>query len=340
MKNSAKIRRFKTVMGISASVLLTAGLAMSVEPNTRTFTAGQKEKVHGVILSREGDTLKVRGDDDSIGTIDLTDDTKIQLKHGILWHKSDMKSDSLVPGLYIKAQGRGSQRGDLVADRIVFDPNSMRASRQVDARIDPVEARTGALEGRADQLESRTGQLETREGQLDDQERQTQQQVGQLQTEVDQVKSEADQANQDVENVNQRVTNLDNYRAKYSEVVYFRIDSASLTPEDEQKLNNLVLEAKNEKGYAVEVAGYADRTGNATYNQQLSERRANAVIQYLEEQGDIPIHRILTPGGMGTTHEAADNSTSTGRKLNRRVEVKVLVNQGMVTGSNQSTASR
>jgi hypothetical protein len=106
--------RFKTVMGISASVLLTAGLAMSVEPNTRTFTAGQKEKVHGVIVSREGDTLKVRGDDDSIGTIDLADNTKIQLKHGILWHKSDTRSDSLVPGLYIKVHksaGKGERKG-------------------------------------------------------------------------------------------------------------------------------------------------------------------------------------------------------------------------------------
>lgn len=322
-------------MAISASALLTAGLAMSVEPNTRTFTAGQKEKVQGVILSREGDVLKVRGDDDSIGTIDLTDDTKIQLKHGMFWHKNGMRADSLVPGLYIKAQGKGSEKGDLVADKVVFDPNSMRASRQVDARVDPVEARTEELEGRAGQLENRTGQLETREGQLDDQEKQTQQQVGQVQAQVGQVKTEADQANQGVENVNQRVTNLDNYQEKYSEVVYFRIDSASLTPEDQQKLDNLVQEAKNEKGYAVEVAGYADKTGHATYNQQLSERRANAVIHYLEEQGDIPIHRILTPAGMGTTHEAADNSTSAGRKLNRRVEVKVLVNQGVVTGSNQ-----
>ena len=324
---------------MSASALLMAGMAWSVTPNTRTFTAGQKEKVQGVILSRDGDTLKVRGDDDSIGTIDLANNTKIQLKHGVFGRKSEMKADSLVAGLHVEVQGKGSEKGDLVADKVIFDPNSMRASRQVDARVAPVEARTGSLEGRAGQLESRAGTIETRQNQLDDQEKQTQQQVGQVKDQVGLVKTEADQANQGVDNVNQRVTNLDNYQEKYSEVVYFKLNSSRLTPEDKQKLDTLAQQAKNEKGYAIEVAGYADKTGNAAHNQELSEQRANAVIQYLEQQGDIPIHRILTPAGMGTTHEAADNSTSAGRKLNRRVEVKVLVNQGVVAGSNQPTGS-
>jgi outer membrane protein OmpA-like peptidoglycan-associated protein len=102
----------------------------------------------------------------------------------------------------------------------------------------------------------------------------------------------------------------------------------------------LAQKALNEKGYVVEVAGFADRTGTANRNQTLSEQRADAVIRYLEQQGNIPIHRILAPAGMGTTHEAADNSTSAGRKLNRRVEVKVLVNQGVVAGANGGSASK
>jgi OOP family OmpA-OmpF porin len=330
------MKKFKTVMTASAAVLLTAGLAMSVEPNTRAFAAGQKEKVWGVIVSRDGDTLKLRVDDDSIGTIDLTNETKIQLKHGIFRQKSDIKADSLVPGLQIEVQGKGSENGDLVAAKVVFDPNSMRVSRQVDARVDPVEARTGALETRAGSLEGRTGQIEIREGKLDEHQKQTDQQVSQVSDRVDQVKTQADQANQGVTSVNQRVSNLDNYQEKYSEIVYFKLNSSTLTPSEKQKLDNLAQQAKNEKGYSVQVAGYADKTGSAAYNQQLSESRANAVIRYLEEQGDIPIHRILTPAGLGTTHEAADNSTPAGRKLNRRVEVKVLVNQGVVAGSNPS----
>ena len=296
-------------------------------------------KVQGVIVSRDGQTIKLRSDDDSVGTIDITNDTKIQLKHGIFSRKSAMNTDSLVSGLRIEAQGKGNEKGDLVADRVVFDPNSMKASRQIDTRVAPVEARTGSLEGRAGQLEgragqleNRTGQVENRQGQLETQEKQTQQQVGQ-------VKTTADQANQGVNDVNQRVSNLDQYQQKYKETVYFKLNSSVLTPAEKQKLDTVVQQTQNEKGYIVEVAGFADKTGNAALNQNLSEARANAVVRYLEQQGNIPIHRILTPAGMGTSHEAADNKTSQGRKLNRRVEVTVLINQGVVTGSNQATPS-
>jgi outer membrane protein OmpA-like peptidoglycan-associated protein len=121
--------------------------------------------------------------------------------------------------------------------------------------------------------------------------------------------------------------------------VYFKINSSVLAPSEKQKLDAVIQQTKNEKGYIIEVAGFADKTGGAALNQSLSEARANAVVRYLEQQGDIPIHRILTPAGMGTSHEAADNNTSQGRKLNRRVEVTVLINQGVATGSGQSTPS-
>jgi OmpA-OmpF porin, OOP family len=330
------MKKFKTVIAVSSTILLTAGMAISAEPNTQAFPEGQKEKFQGVMLSRNGATLKLRGEHDSIGTIELTSETKIQLKHGIFGQKHDIKADSLVPGLQIEARGKGSENGDLVAAKVVFDPNSMRVTRQVDARVDPIEARTSALEGRAGQLESRAGRIEGRQGELDEQEKKTEQQVSQVSDRVGQVKTEADQANQGVDSVNQRVTNLDNYQEKYSEVVYFKPNSSTLSAEAKQKLDFLSQQAKDEKGYSVRVSGYADKTGSATHNQRLSESRANAVIQYLEEQGDIPTYRIVTPAGLGTTHEAADNSTSQGRKLNRRVEVKVLVNQGLVAGLNPS----
>ncbi len=307
-------------------------VAMGVEPNARTFAAGEQFKVSGVIISRTGDMLKVRDSDDSIGTVDLTNTTKIQLKHGIFGRKTAMDLQSLVPGLQVEAQGKGNDKGELVADKVTFDPNSMRASRQIDTRVAPIEARTGSLEGRTGTLEGRATTIEGRQGQLEDTEKQTQQQVGQ-------VKNEADQANQGVDTVNQRVTNLDNYQQKYKETVYFKLNSATLSPDDKQTLDKLAQEALAEKGYAVEVAGFADTTGKAARNQVLSEQRADAVIQYLEQQGNIPIHRILTPAGMGTSHEAQPNDTPEGRKMNRRVEVTVLVNQGVVAGSTASNTT-
>ncbi len=328
MKQVLTFRHFKPFIGATASLMMISAAAMGVEPNTRTFTAGQQTKIQGVIISRDGDTLKLRSNDDSVGMIDLTKDTRIQLKHGIFGRKTAMDLASLVPGLQIEAQGRGNDRGELIAERVIFDPNSMRASRQIDTRVSPLEARTGGLESRAGTLEGRAYNMEGRQGQLEGQQTQTQQQVGQ-------VKQEADQANQGVTGVNNRVSDLDNYQAKYSDTVYFKYGSSTLSPDDKQKLDDLAHRATNEKGYVIEVAGFADRTGKAARNQVLSERRANAVIQYLEQQGDIPIHRILTPAGMGTTHEAQPNDTAEGRKMNRRVEVKVLINQGVVAGSNQ-----
>ncbi len=332
MKENAMTKHLKGLISISAPFLLTAMIAMGVEPNARTFAAGEQFKVSGVIISRTGDMLKVRDSDDSIGTVDLTNTTKIQLKHGIFGRKTAMDLQSLVPGLQVEAQGKGNDKGELVADKVTFDPNSMRASRQIDTRVAPIEARTGSLEGRTGTLEGRATTIEGRQGQLEDTEKQTQQQVGQ-------VKNEADQANQGVDTVNQRVTNLDNYQQKYKETVYFKLNSATLGPDDKQTLDKVAQEALAEKGYAVEVAGFADTTGKAARNQVLSEQRADAVIQYLEQQGNIPIHRILTPAGMGTSHEAQPNDTPEGRKMNRRVEVTVLVNQGVVAGSTASNTT-
>jgi outer membrane protein OmpA-like peptidoglycan-associated protein len=329
--------------GLSISTVVTAGLLLArVEPTTHTFAAGEKVKVQGVIVSRDGDMLKLRTPDDSIGTVDLTKGTKIQLKKGIFGHKNAMDATALLPGLSVEAQGKGNEKGELVADRVTFDPNSMRASRQIDTRVSPLEARTGSLEGRTGTLENRTGtlenrtgQVETRQGQLEDQEKQTQQQVGQA-------KTEADQANQGVSNVNERVSNLDNYTQSDKKTVLFKYGSARLTQDDKQVLDQIAQEAQSQRAYIIEVAGFADPTGNATRNQELSEHRAQAVMQYLEEEGNVPIRRILTPAGLGTTHQVNDNRTSQDRQQNRRVDVTIYVNQGVVASgqANGGTAPR
>lgn len=337
MKN-IKVRPFNFCLAIAVPVVLSASFAWGVTPNARTFTDGQKTNVQGVIISREGDTLKLRADDDSIGTIDLTNTTKIQLKKGFLRGKATQTQDVLVSGLHVEVQGKGNSKGDLVADKVYFDPSSMRASRSIDTRVSPLEARAGTLEGRASTLEGRATQMEGRASSIEGKQGQLEEGQRQLGTQVGQVKGDADRANQGVVAVNTRVGDIDNYDVKDSATVYFKLNSAVLSEEAKNALDDLAKKAQNEKGYMLDVEGFADTTGKALRNQSLSEARANAVIHYLEQQANIPVRRILAPTGMGTSHEVADNKTAQGRKMNRRVEVKVLVSQGLV-GTNGGPAT-
>jgi outer membrane protein OmpA-like peptidoglycan-associated protein len=72
----------------------------------------------------------------------------------------------------------------------------------------------------------------------------------------------------------------------------------------------------------IEVAGHTDSTGSAEYNQQLSERRADAVAAYLKTR-QVRADRIITVG-MGETRPVASNDTAEGRQQNRRVELTLV----------------
>lgn len=324
----------RIVLALAAQGLLVAGLAFAVTPNAKTYTAGEKNHVDGVIVSREGNVLKLRGDDDAISTVDLNDQTKIELKHGAFgWAKKAMDENSLLPGLRVTVEGRGNQQGDLLASKIIFNPNSMAASRQIDTRVAPIEARQGALESRTDKLSNRTDQLANQQTQLEGQQKQDEQQVGQVQQQAGEAKNAADQANQGVTRTNNRISDLDNYANKAEVSVYFRFNSATLSSQAKQDLDKIAQEAQNQKGYMIQIEGFADRTGSSAVNQRISQERADSVVRYLEQQGNIPIYRILTPAGMGTTHQQATNKES------RRVEVTLLINQGVVSGTQTSENS-
>jgi outer membrane protein OmpA-like peptidoglycan-associated protein len=101
--------------------------------------------------------------------------------------------------------------------------------------------------------------------------------------------------------------------------ITFKSGSSELDPSFYKVLNSVNLVVKKYNKTVVEVAGHTDSTGAAEYNQQLSERRANSVAQYLESQG-LANNRVVTVGA-GETRPVADNSTPEGRQANRRVEL-------------------
>ena len=77
------------------------------------------------------------------------------------------------------------------------------------------------------------------------------------------------------------------------------------------------------------VLGYTDSTGSQEANQRLSERRAAAVVNHLQQVCRWKPYRMRTPTGMATSDPAADNRTPAGRAQNRRVSVNVLVSKAL-----------
>ena len=122
---------------------------------------------------------------------------------------------------------------------------------------------------------------------------------------------------------------MSEYDVKGQATLKFDVSSSEISAQDQEQLKELAQNAIKLSGYIIEVTGFADSTGKAAMNQQLSEDRAKAVVAYLIQQCGVPLRHVVAPGAMGIYQPAASNETKTGRAENRRVEVKVLVNKGV-----------
>ena len=92
------------------------------------------------------------------------------------------------------------------------------------------------------------------------------------------------------------VANLDNYKTLSDINVTFGFDKAELTPTDKKELDSFVSTIMGAKGYILEVTGGTDSTGDTQYNYQLSQRRADAVVNYLSGKHNIPPHKFFLVG--------------------------------------------
>ena len=142
---------------------------------------------------------------------------------------------------------------------------------------------------------------------------------------ADQAQQVASAASTKVETLTNTVANLDNYRPVADTSVHFAFDKADLTKKAKQALDQLANDIPNTKGYLVEIEGGTDSVGGADYNYRLSERRAQAVIQYLAQNYNVPAHKIYVIG-LGKDKSVAPNNSSQGRARNRRVDVRLMTN--------------
>jgi outer membrane protein OmpA-like peptidoglycan-associated protein len=290
--------------------------------------SGQKMKVEGTVLKKDNDSFILRETSGSELTVHMAGNTKIEERKGNPFRGAKKYAQNQVTrGLFVEVEGRGDGSGSLTADRIRFSNDAQRVALSIDTQVTPVENRMGHAETRITEAEQNAQRLS---GQVDE----LTQVANLAKGGAAQAQKTADLAVEGVGKTNDRITSLDDYQEKTSMTVLFKVGSAVLTPDAKAELDQIAAQAKTEKGFVIEVRGFASSEGGTRLNDRLSEQRADAVVRYLAQAQEIPLRRIILPFGYGTAMPVADNSTHDGRVANRRVEVKILVSRGLTTPVN------
>jgi outer membrane protein OmpA-like peptidoglycan-associated protein len=279
--------------------------------NTRPVPVGAKVKFRGVVVRRDADTFIIRDASRTDTQVLLTDETSIKSKGGFLRGGKRYAVTDILTGLIVEVEGRGDRQGQLVADKIRFNDSDMRAAITTETRVGPVEENQLRLSGQMDELSAV----------------------------AEEARREAATAQETANLANERISSLDDYDVQEEAVVNFALNSAVLSAEARRQLDELAAKTTAARAFVIEVSGHADATGSAARNFQLSQRRAEAVVQYLAVNHHIPMRRFITPMGYGKTEAVADNSTAAGRAQNRRVEVKMLISRGMSRPAQMNSAS-
>jgi OmpA-OmpF porin, OOP family len=306
----------KTLVASLIPLFLTASVV--------TFGAsGEKAKVKGMIASRGGETLIVKSRGEMV-TVVLTDDTKTQDKKGLFGlEKEQLANSVLIPGLKVDVNGTSDDQGRVVAKTITVDGDDLETAQMIQAGLHPTAEQVAA---NMRTLESHRQSIAGHEAELASQK----QDIETNEQNIAANKQQIEQNIKDIEENTQRFMTLNDYDVKGEATVKFAVGSAKISGPDQEQLKRLAQTATGLKGYLVEVTGYTDSTGSAAVNTKLSEERAKAVVTFLMQEGNVPIRHIVAPGAMGEYGAAAPNETKAGRAENRRVEVKVLVNKGIV----------
>ena len=276
------------------TVFLAVVLIFCCAPWTQMF--GQEETtIKGLITGRSADNLTLRTADGT-QVITLTDATKVQTPKGLGLRKQQMSWTSLIPGLKISVKAIQGSDGKLEAKTITFSKDDLQTASMIQAGLAPTEEKVAANQVNIAANKEKIGANE--------------------------------------EAVSKRFSDLADYDVKDQAVVYFETGKAAIAEKDKAALAKLAEGASSTPGYIIEVKGFADSTGNAAANQTLSKDRAYAVVNYLMQECKVPPRHVVSPGAMGISNPVASNETSEGRSQNRRVEVKLMVNKGVSSGSN------
>ena len=232
----------------------------------------------------------------------LTDNTNVEDVQGIFHaRKKQMALSALIPGLPVQVQGSYNAQNQLVADSVTFKGNDLKAA---------VDQQAGR--------QANTEELAAQEATI---------QKEQAQLTAEQQKIAANKAA--IAADNKRFGELADYNILGESTVYFGNGQVNVEPQYSTQLLQLAQKAKTITAYIIQVQGYASKVGSAALNQKLSQERAANVLDFLEQQGGIPLTNVLAPGAMGTSQQVAPDTSAEGQAENRRVVVRILQNKGI-----------
>jgi len=306
--------------------------------STTGVAQGQKLMLQGIIAGRSGEDVTLHTDSGD-KTVTLMDGTKVgsaNFPFGI--SRGHEGEAALVPGLRVEVKGHDNGEGKVIADDIRFSSRDLKTAYDIQAGLTPT---TQHLEMTDKQVDTNKQDIQDNKQQIQSTEQQTQSNQQQIQVNQQQIQSTQKQVEgtqADVSTLGKRFDELADYDVKNEATVHFSVNSARLSPQAKGDLQAVAASASNTKGYLIQVAGYADSSGSAAWNQELSDRRAEAVVNYLQQECNVNVSRVLAPAAMGVSQPVASNKTAEGRQENRRVDVKVLVNRGVSEGYTSTAA--
>ena len=271
-----------------------------------TGSIASAQSVQGVINGRSGATMTLQTMDAPKLVVLLTPTTEVDEVEGVFHgRKKAMAMTALIPGLPVQVTGSTNAQGQLVADTVKFKGNDLKAAEDAQAGMQPVEAQVQANQQKDEAaLAAQQAQLSAEDKKIA----------------ANKAAIAAD---------NKRFGELGEYNIMNKVTVLFGNGQVTLDQQYKPQLLQLAQGAQKVTGYVIQVKGYASAVGSAALNQKLSVERANAVTEFLEQQGNIPLTNMLAPGAMGTSKQVAPDSTVEGQAENRRVVVLVLQNKGI-----------
>lgn len=296
------------------ALMIGAVSVFAQDGQVRSLSSGQKYKIKGVVVAKDDDSTFIVRDTTGVDTkVIVAPNTSI--KNKAFFGGDKYPVGSIVRGLNLEVEGLGDGSGSLAANKVRFNKSNLEVAQSIDARVSPAEDRLTQAEQNAQRVS----------GQIDELMAISNAAKGGAKAAQD----TADAAVEGVNATNQRISAIDDYVVQSTATVKFRVNSAILSPEAKTSLDEVATAAMTMKGYVIEVTGFASADGGTAKNKALSQRRAQAVIDYMVETHNVPLRRIGQSYGFGELQAVAENTTREGREQNRRVEVKLLVSRGM-----------